>query len=685
MLVKFSINASYIFLIKNIAYWPQLRKYLFLIFLIFFVTTEHYNIFFNETENILYLFLKLTYLFFTFGFLNYGNKVLISFQKIVYKIENYYFFVDPTNHNKKIRIDSDEFKKICQNNFYYKKSLKNLKKSNDNLKKRLEKYEKVDLNLLEYYSLLDDNSDNQNVTNEKEKNILFVNPQNYEEAMASPWAEMWKEVCEDEINSFYAKEVIEEVSDDENLDIHRSFWHFENNFSIQNSIDCFDVNLIIEEKKQGHCLSLLYAPTIDIISLYLCINLFEQIKFKIYQIKITACDIYNDVKTNIFIRPPPPFSKQNVVWKLKKAPFGLKQSCWFKKLIQILEQINFKSTLGEQSLFIRKNNKKAYIIVHYNNFLIAAENNEECENIIKEIEKLKIKIKIKHTSITKFMGVNFTKNKKNFIYADQSKTIDELYYKFFKNNENLPKNLPSDEMFQEALRQTEKNKLINNDEIKQLYYELYKIASKTRPDILVSMSFIVKHLNNPTQKLFDIAKLILKYLKKTKEEKLILGARQNDSSFKVYADASILSWGQKLSRTGILFKLFGCTIGCFCEIQKRIATTSLEAEYTAMHSAAKKTRTIQNLLYELDWSLDLPTIMFCDNQSAMAIATEETSGLQHLDLIIQSLKHNYKNFIKFESIETSNQLADGLTKLKVKFPHKEAIFGDIKILEQKVF
>ena len=100
--------------------------------------------------------------------------------------------------------------------------------------------------------------------------------------------------------------------------------------------------------------------------------------------------------------------------------------------------------------------------------------------------------------------------------------------------------------------------------------------------------------------------------------------------------------------------------------QKIIALSTAEAEYiAAAAAAAREGAWLKILLEQLQYAILSVPILYMDNQSAIAIAKQVTSGkrTKHIDVRYHYLKHLVNNdLIKLEFVPTEDMCADALTK-----------------------
>ncbi len=109
----------------------------------------------------------------------------------------------------------------------------------------------------------------------------------------------------------------------------------------------------------------------------------------------------------------------------------------------------------------------------------------------------------------------------------------------------------------------------------------------------------------------------------------------------------------------------GGPLGWFSRKQEVIALSTTEAEYIALASATREAVWLRNLLAGIGAEQKIPTIIFEDNQGAIAIAKNPSAHARtkHIDI-----KYHYtremaqKGVIQVEYCSTEDMLADVFTK-----------------------
>ncbi|KAE9296544.1 hypothetical protein PF008_g23972 [Phytophthora fragariae] len=115
------------------------------------------------------------------------------------------------------------------------------------------------------------------------------------------------------------------------------------------------------------------------------------------------------------------------------------------------------------------------------------------------------------------------------------------------------------------------------------------------------------------------------------------------------------------SVSGMLLKLCGAPVVWRSTFQKTVALSSIEAEYTAMSDCVKECAWMRRLLKDSGDEQVGATVIYEDNQGAMALA--KNVGYQgrtkHIDIRYHFIREKVvSNEVELEYADTKNQLAD---------------------------
>jgi hypothetical protein len=197
---------------------------------------------------------------------------------------------------------------------------------------------------------------------------------------------------------------------------------------------------------------------------------------------------------------------------------------------------------------------------------------------------------------------------------------------------------------------------------------LYAVTS-TRPDIAAAVNQVCRFMQDPGKPHWEAVKRILRYLKGTTENGLLLGGDSTDLAG--YADAD---WAgdvdKRKSVTGYVFYLGQAPISWNSKLQPTVALSSTEAEYMALAAAAQEALWLRNLLKGMNVQQTNATTIYEDNQGCIKLtkATKDHARTKHIDI-----RHHFtrdlieQNQISIEYCPTEEMVADALTKALVPY------------------
>ena len=171
---------------------------------------------------------------------------------------------------------------------------------------------------------------------------------------------------------------------------------------------------------------------------------------------------------------------------------------------------------------------------------------------------------------------------------------------------------------------------------------------------------------NPDLHHWTTAKRVLQYLSGMQSEGITYLA-EGDTEVKItgYSDASLASLDDMTSVSGYVFLVAGGAITWRSKKQTAISLLSTEAEYISLADAARKATWLRNLYNELGFEITEPTLIYGDNQSALAIASNPQ---YHKRTKHFNIKHHYirekvnDQLIVTEYCPTAEMTANILTK-----------------------
>lgn len=274
--------------------------------------------------------------------------------------------------------------------------------------------------------------------------------------------------------------------------------------------------------------------------------------------------------------------------------------------------------------------------------------------------------------VKSILGINVTRDRVNkCMYLDQSKYIQSVL-KQFNMSDAKPQKTP---LFNGQIEPNTASSSTPNipyaEAVGSLIY-----ACNTRPDITYATNIVCKFMSNYNDSHWIAVKRILRYLKGTIDQKLLIDGR-NPLVFKAYCDADFGNdASSRKSYSGYVMTLCDTSIAWSCQQQKITALSTTEAEYIAISYALREILHFRNLLNELLIDQSTPTILYCDNQGAIALSNYPNNFKlsKHIDIRYHRIRDEIeRNNIVIQHIDSNINPADIMTKVLLPSKHETAV------------
>ena len=186
----------------------------------------------------------------------------------------------------------------------------------------------------------------------------------------------------------------------------------------------------------------------------------------------------------------------------------------------------------------------------------------------------------------------------------------------------------------------------------------------TRLDLSFVVQQACQHMSSPTQNHLQAAKRILRYLQGTLH--FGIAFTSGPISLSAYSDSN---WAgdpvDRRSLTGMVLFFGNSPISWFAKKQGTVSRSSIEAEYHALASTTAELYWIRMLLRDIGLFLPHPLLLWCDNVSALAIATNPVfhARTKHIEVDYYFAREKVlRRDVMLKFISTHDQLVDLFTK-----------------------
>lgn len=525
-------------------------------------------------------------------------------------------------------------------------------------------------------------------------------PKNFNEAMMRKDKEKWKEAINKEMNSLVKNKTWEVVDRPTGRKVIKCTWVFKVKQDAQGHLERYKARLCAcgYSQREGEDFIEIFAPVVKFPTIRLLLSILVTMGWKSVHLDVDTAFLYGTIDYEIYMELPAGFyhkeRKHGKVVRLLKSLYGLKQAAriWNQVLHGVLIQFGFKQTQMDNCCYIWTRNQETIILSVYVDDMFAIYNTEAG---IKELEKFLQK----HFSM-KFLGqVNFLLG----MQIDRTKDALVLHQNLYVSDSLIKYQLDQvkerDTPMEANLRlhsilETETKVSDHNRYRSMVGTGMYAMVG-TRPDIAFAIGRISKFLENPSTIHEAALKRIFQYLKKTQgfglhypkpPAKTTNSARKALIKLEAHVDASYGTSEDYKSISGYVITLNGTPISWASKTQSVTALSSTEAEYIAMCKVTQEVIWYRQLLDELGFAQDGPTVIHEDNQAAIHLSKNPIGHqrAKHIHIRYHFLKEQVKlGVVTFQYCPTNNMLGDCLTKALAKakfdsFRNEMNLFNGLK-------
>ncbi|CAI7811310.1 unnamed protein product [Closterium sp. NIES-53] len=201
------------------------------------------------------------------------------------------------------------------------------------------------------------------------------------------------------------------------------------------------------------------------------------------------------------------------VCKLKKSIYGLKQAprCWSPKLAAVVEEMGFRTSSCDESLFLKgEGGKLVLFLVYVYDILLFSSSMKEIQKVQQQLMK---NFKCKTLGEVKYyLGMHVERDLDHrWLKLHQEKFIKELGEKYgIENERKVATPLPAEFKLVKAA-EDEGVEAEEQQQFQSLVGSLLYAAVHTRPDNSFSVGQLARVVQNPSEEQVDAAERVVKY------------------------------------------------------------------------------------------------------------------------------------------------------------------------------
>src|SRR6202522_3449770 len=509
-----------------------------------------------------------------------------------------------------------------------------------------------------------------------------LEPRSLAEAKSWPDWPLWEKAIEDELMTLKSAGTWEVVDAPVGVNIVGSKWVFKAKKDAAGNVVRYKARLVAQGFSQVPGVDYFdtFAPVARLASIHTVIAFAAAEDYETGQIDIKGAYLNGELTNDevIFMRQPPGYEEVGAdgrkrVMRLRKTLYGLKQAGrrWYHKLVEIMSKLGFSRCGGDQAVFFRRCETT-------NVLLIVSVHVDDCSIVGKTkalIACFKVEI-AKFVEITDMgelhwiLGIEVRRiREERKILLSQKSYIDSILRRY--NFDDLkPVSTPMDPNTRLTSAQspstTEELGAVRNIPYHEAVGSLMYATLGTRPDICFAVQTVSRFNSKPGLAHWEAVKRIFRYLKGTKELWLGYGGVARELVGFVDADGSMGEDRRAIS--GYAFIINGGAVSWSAKRQEIISLSTTESEYIAATYAAKKALWLRQLILQLFGILLPATPLFCDNQSAIALAKEHQyhARTKHINVRFHFIRWIIEDGkLRLIYCPTDEMVADVLTKALV--------------------
>lgn len=406
-----------------------------------------------------------------------------------------------------------------------------------------------------------------------------------------------------------------------------------------------------------------FSPVVKASTVRIILSIAVHFNWEIRQMDINNVFLNGELKETVLMRQPEGFidkARPQHICKLTKAIYGLKQAprSWYDRLKNTLLRWGFKNTQSDSSLFVLMNKQHiTFLLIYVDDIIITGSNSSFLGSFIKQ---LNVMFALKDLgNLHYFLGVEVCRDAGG-IYLKQTKYISDLLKKFSMENVS---SCPTPMVTGRSL--SEEVELMKNPTVYRRAIGALQYLTNTRPDISYSVNRLSQYMQAPTVLHWQCVKRVFRYLKGTIDYCLHIKSSA-DLDVSGFSDADwATNTDDRKSVAGYCVFLGESLVTWSSRKQRAMSRSSTESEYRALADLASEVAWIRSLLQEIKFKIPRTPILWCDNLSAKALATNPVyhSRSKHIEVDVHYIRDQVlNNRVVVAYVPTSDQTADCLTK-----------------------
>ena len=329
-----------------------------------------------------------------------------------------------------------------------------------------------------------------------------MEPDTYEEAMASEEAEQWQQAMDEEIASLMANKTwtLEELPP--GLQAIPVKWVFKVKTAANGGAERYKARLVAKgyRKREGIDFDEVFAPVSKYATLRTLLAIVAAEDLELHQLDIKTAFLNGTIEEDFYLQQPPGYKEGpgNLACHLHRALYGLRQAPrqWHARLKQELEAIGFTESEADPGLFSYHSKEDTiHLLVYVDDILIAAQSLSSVEWAKRKVMTAFEARDLGEAQI--YLGMLIERDRtRQSLKLSQQRMTTQLLSKY-QMQDAKPKSVPltaSTKLTKDEGEPLDKHKY----GFSQLIGSLMYLAVCTRPDIAQAVGALARYMTTPT-------------------------------------------------------------------------------------------------------------------------------------------------------------------------------------------
>ena len=505
-------------------------------------------------------------------------------------------------------------------------------------------------------------------------------PNTYEKAVAADDATLWLDAMETEIKAMEDLDVWEAVPRPADTNIVSCKWIYKIKHNAHGEISRYRARLVARGFTQIHGTDYLdtYAPVTRLETIRLLFALAVEKDWEIRQIDVKTAYLYGDLDEAIYMEPPKGYDiPDGCVLLLKKALYGLKQAGrqWYKRLREVVSKFDLHPLANDPHTYVAHKTidgiKRTLILPVYVDDLIPIGDKVLCDDFEQWLPDY-FDVTPASDAIL-ILGIRITRNRNAdppFLILDQEKFAKTIASRISGPAKRATTPMSSQEKLTRSDGQAGRKSIATYQSI---IGSLMYLMLGTRPDLAYAVGKLSRFSSNPSEEHIHALVRTVNYLSSTADLCLKFVRRDYGNAIDPtgFTDSDwAADHSDSRSTAGYIFLLGTAAFSWYSKKQGHVSTSTADAEYTALFRGGEQAFWLRQLYHQIGLPLQAPLKLYCDSESAIAIAKNEGAHSKSKAIRIEThavRERINRREIEVEYVNTKGNIADIFTK---SLPHE---------------